>query len=102
MAGHHNSNQTNPMSTNSPPVRMCGVYFLNDGSVLIEGIDYEATGPGGLSSKVFVRLSADATYPLLGSTTLAVLNQTKVVDARVWNFKEVLKERLAIAGARSN
>jgi hypothetical protein len=81
---------------------MCGIYLLKDASVLVCGIDYEPTGPGGLSSRVVVRLSADAAGDMLGIVVLQVLDRTQVIDARNWNAKDVLPNVLAMAGVKSN
>lgn len=82
--------------------KMCGVYLLKDGSTLVWGIDYEPTGPGGLSSNLVVRLSPEAAPLMLGIVALRMLDATRRVDAREWEGKDVLRGGLAIAGARSH
>lgn len=84
-----------------PPVKMCLTYLIDDGSILIEGVDYEPTGPGGLDSNVRARLSPEAFESLLGVVVLAVLDQTKIVDGALHNDKEIVAGLLKLAGSKS-
>ena len=83
-----------------PPQDMCCVYLLSDESVLVEGFDYEPTGPGGLASDRLVRISRSA-REVLGPIVLRMLDQTMVVNGAEWNEKGVLRSRLEITGEKS-
>lgn len=89
------------MTGNSFP-KMSGIYLLKDGSMLVCGIDYEPTGPGGLSSKVVTRMSPEAAPLVLGMVAIRTLEATRRIDARNWEAKDVLPGLLAMAGVKSN
>lgn len=86
----------------SSSTKLCGVFFLNDGTVLVEGVDYEPTGPGGLTSNARELLPSTVEPEALGQTVLAVLDQTKVVNGADYDERKIIKERLRFVGAKSN
>lgn len=86
---------------NTPPIKMCGVFFLKDGSVLVQGEDYEPTGPGGLASTIITRISQDAVHSLLSVVVLHTLNQTRIVEGRTYQEKNVSSMLWALSGVRS-
>ena len=81
--------------------KMCQVYFLEDGSALVEGLDFEPTGPGGLPSKVMARISREALLPLLGMVVLAILDQTRVIRGADHDEKEVMAVRASMSGIKA-
>lgn len=79
----------------------CAVFMLDDGSILVEGSDFEPSGPGWLTSNARVRLSPEMFRDLLGITALKVLAQTKVVRGADWDSKQVLAGRHLFSGTKS-
>lgn len=79
----------------------CAVFMLDDGSILVEGCDFEPSGPGWLTSPARVRLSPEMFGDLLGITVLKVLAQTKVVRGADVDNKQVLAGRYLFSGTKS-
>jgi len=80
---------------------MCGIYRLRDGSVLISGIDYEPTGPGGLLSKILMRLSPELASRSAGRFAIEILQHTQTIDARHWESKDALPLLWSMAGVKT-
>ena len=83
--------------------KMCGVYLLKqDGSIVIEGTNYEPSGPGGLSSNIRCRLSRDLVQKHLGKWIVEICNETKVVRGGEVDDKEYMKQLLYFCGERKS
>lgn len=88
---------------NNVPIKMCSIFFMDDESILIQGADYETSGPGGVDSSLIARLSRDAGSPLLGVVVLGLLAQTKAVHGANVNTKENTRLRFSmLSGVKSD
>jgi len=91
------------MTDNIDFPKMCGVYLLKqDGSIVIEGTNYEPSGPVRLGGNTRCRLSKEIASKYIGKMVIEISNETKVVKGTDFDNKQYIRGLLYFCGEKNN